>query len=124
MDTLVELPDRAALIACVQKSLSYFELPPKVKIDQLTVTLYVDEPDTRIGWEKTYIVEVPGLGPVGFTDGPGMSGYWLRARVCWLPWWPPPLPKGRSSVIHEPPPDRWTRFVCWVLMGWRWHNMK
>lgn len=27
-------------------------------------------PDTRIGWDKTYLVTVKGVGPVGYTDGP------------------------------------------------------
>jgi len=27
-------------------------------------------PDTRIGWEKTYLVSVDLIGPVGYTDGP------------------------------------------------------
>lgn len=27
-------------------------------------------PDTRIGWDETYLVTVKGVGPVGYTDGP------------------------------------------------------
>ena len=27
-------------------------------------------PDTRIGWNQTYLVTVKGVGPVGYTNGP------------------------------------------------------
>ena len=27
-------------------------------------------PDSRIGWDQTYLVTVKGVGPVGYTDGP------------------------------------------------------
>jgi hypothetical protein len=38
------------------------------------------------------------------------------------------MPKGcwvqRNGVelktLDEPPPSRWTKFVCWLLYGWRW----
>lgn len=27
-------------------------------------------PDSRIGWDQTYLVTVKGVGPVGYTNGP------------------------------------------------------
>lgn len=38
-----------------------------------------------------------------------MSGYWLYTRS-----------EGRSKIINEPKPGWWVRFVCWVLLGWKW----
>lgn len=67
MKTLVTLEDRNAL---VQHLREYFKewfdvVPDKVKLER-----YGDGPDTRIGWDKVFIVTIDGFGPVGFTDGP------------------------------------------------------
>ena len=37
----------------------------------LTIKLYCDTPDTRIGWAKTYLVILQGFGPVGMCDADG-----------------------------------------------------
>jgi hypothetical protein len=36
-------------------------------VSQLGFVLYVDGPDDRIGWERTYLVTLAG-GPIGFAD--------------------------------------------------------
>lgn len=37
--------------------------------DDIQVVPYLDRPDTRINWDKTYIVLADGL-PIAWTDGP------------------------------------------------------
>lgn len=66
MMTLVELPDRPALVAHVEKLLRpyYFqEVDSRLRVDPYGR-------DTRIGWENLHIVILKGYGVVGFTDGP------------------------------------------------------
>jgi hypothetical protein len=70
MQTCVELPDRAALIAHCRKILSRWPTAPEVTAKTLQVQLYAITPDERIGWKETWIVIVPGYGVLGFTDGP------------------------------------------------------
>jgi hypothetical protein len=44
--------------------------PPNLELIERThVKPYGDGPDTRVGWERTYIVTVDGFGVVGFCDG-------------------------------------------------------
>ncbi len=37
---------------------------------QIEVTLYYDRADYRNEWPATYLVNLVGVGPIGFTDGP------------------------------------------------------
>lgn len=66
MQTVVELPDRAALVAYVDKLLQPFYVESVA--ERLLIEPYGRDP--RIGWEQLYIVKLPGYGVVGFTDGP------------------------------------------------------
>jgi hypothetical protein len=69
MAPLVELADRAALLAHCRRLLS----PPlspmlfQFSDEKLEVTPYVDDP--RTGWD-THLVIIKGFGPLGYTDGP------------------------------------------------------
>jgi hypothetical protein len=66
--TLVELPDRQALIEHVTKLHASFV--HSFDFSKLVVEPYLMEPDDRPGvaWQRTFIVKLPGLGPIGFTD--------------------------------------------------------
>lgn len=68
MMTMIELSDREALVErCRQiSSANFIEFDPSA----LKVKAHFLEPDTRIGWDKTYIVIIEGLGVVGYTDTP------------------------------------------------------
>ena len=68
MATLVEVADRAALLAHVRRKFSDFG--PTFADEQMHVEPYSNRPDERIGWNATYIVTLEGYGVVGFTDGP------------------------------------------------------
>jgi hypothetical protein len=68
MATCVELPNRAALVEHLYRS---HELP--LPFENLEIKPYFMEPDTRIGWDQTYIVTLEGFGPIGFTDESGGS---------------------------------------------------
>ena len=71
LETLVEVPDKAALIAHVKKLFEpYGPFSPAINFDGLMITNYYARYDHRTGWRATFIVTVPGLGPVGYTDGP------------------------------------------------------
>lgn len=66
METQVTLEDGRALVIHCQKLLRpySFEFEP---VD-LTVRLYSARPDTRIGWNRTYVVHIQRYGVMGFTD--------------------------------------------------------
>lgn len=69
MDTVVELPDRAALARHVNRLLSSFgnyDVGP----EDLVVTQYVpgNSRDHRNGWEDVHIVTLADYGVLGFTD--------------------------------------------------------
>lgn len=67
MATLVELEDRDALVAYVQKLLRPFT---DVRPEQVEVKPYSGA-DPRIGWARTLVVTVEGYGVIGFADGSG-----------------------------------------------------
>lgn len=67
METLVEVNSRAELIAHLQK---LWPFPDERTLAELTIKPYRMERDHRIGWDQTYIVHLPELGVLGFTDGP------------------------------------------------------
>lgn len=68
METLVELSDRAALVAYCQKLLSPFQF--EFTDADVTVTQYTPDGDARIGWGQLYIVHIKDYGVMGWTDGP------------------------------------------------------
>jgi hypothetical protein len=68
METLVELPDRAALVAYCKKLLTDWQFD--VKDNDVVVEQYTPNGDKRIGWDQLYIVSITGYGVMGFTDGP------------------------------------------------------
>jgi hypothetical protein len=74
MKTLVELPDRAALVAHIKKLLAPFDwwqdIGPALHVEPYA-WFDKDKPvwDERVKWH-TYIVTLEGYGVVGFTDGP------------------------------------------------------
>ena len=69
MATCVTVADTAALMAHIadifqepmMRGFPY--LPEKVHVSE-----YDREPDSRIGWARTYIVTIDGYGVLGFTD--------------------------------------------------------
>lgn len=69
MQTCVELPDRAALITHCRKLFEAFPTAPLIDNRTIKVMLYMTDPDTRIGWDNTYIVTLKNYGVLGFTDG-------------------------------------------------------
>ena len=68
METLKELPDKAALIAHVKELWAPFGPFSAVDFNALMISDYFPKFDFRTNWAKTYVVTVPGLGIVGFTD--------------------------------------------------------
>lgn len=72
LETLVELADRPALVEHIRKALiEPLNIPGLDRaVDHLLVTSYYPRYDHRTEWPATYIVTVPGLGPVGYTDQP------------------------------------------------------
>lgn len=68
MATLVELPDRAALVAHVEKLHACYI--HDYDFSKLVVKPYFMERDERCGWAQTWIVSLPDYGPIGFTDSP------------------------------------------------------
>jgi hypothetical protein len=68
MATLVELEDRAALVRHVENLHGCFI--HNYDFNQLIVKPYFMEPDDRCGWKQTWIVSLPGYGPIGYTDSP------------------------------------------------------
>lgn len=70
MKELREIKDTADFMLAV---LDFSPVPVKaIFLKDVTVEAYAPWtwPDTRIGWEKTYLVSIKLIGPVGFTDGP------------------------------------------------------
>lgn len=69
MATCVELADRSALVEHIRK-IAVVNLHPGIEIveEQIVIRPYVMTPDTRIGWNATYMVSILGIGPIGFTD--------------------------------------------------------
>lgn len=65
METVVDLPNREALLKHIQNI--YKGYGRRIKDSNLSVEPYIF--DDRIKW-NTYIVCVKGLGVVGFTNGP------------------------------------------------------
>jgi hypothetical protein len=75
METLAFVQDRAELVKLLNERYDYLwgfprQYAPQLTVETIVIAPYVDEPDERIGWEKTYIVSLPGYGVLGFTDGP------------------------------------------------------
>lgn len=68
METLVEIADRAELVAHLSKILWPYSFP--VKDEDIEVKKYFPRADPRCGWQQTYIVVLAGYGPIGYTDGP------------------------------------------------------
>lgn len=68
MATVVELPDRAALLEHCRTLLACWPIAPPVTDEALQVGGHVIF-DARTGWH-THIVLLKGLGVLGFTDGP------------------------------------------------------
>jgi len=66
METQVTLADHAAMIQHIQERMPELEL----RLSEIEVELYYAGVDTRTGWIKTYLVRIPDLGIVGFTDSP------------------------------------------------------
>lgn len=66
MKTLVDLPDRAALIEHCRKLLA----PYKFEFDAAALQVKPYWRDDRIGWKEVHIVTINGYGVIGFTDGP------------------------------------------------------
>lgn len=64
MKTLIELPDKRALINHARLALE----PYGFDVTEIVVHLYLDKPDERIGWDKTWLITIPGYGVFGFTD--------------------------------------------------------
>jgi hypothetical protein len=65
MATMVELPDRAALVRHCQDLLAPFGFT--FDRDQLHVSFY--SPDRRVDWEENWIILIDGYGPIGYIDG-------------------------------------------------------
>lgn len=72
MDTMVELETRAQLIDHVKKMYSTFV--HGFNFDDIVVEPYYMTPDSRCGWEQTYVVRLDGFGVIGFTDSPVEAG--------------------------------------------------
>lgn len=71
METLVTVKDRAELVEHCKKLLEPYSGWTefwKIRLDELEIKEYFMWPDARIGWDKTYLVTVPGYGIMGFTD--------------------------------------------------------
>jgi hypothetical protein len=67
MATVIEIENRAGLVAHIAKVLEPFHFD-KERVDKgLRVEPYAH--DARIGW-NTHIVTLKGYGVLGFTDGP------------------------------------------------------
>lgn len=64
--TLVELDTRAQLIEHIENCYACFI--HGYDFSEIRIEPYFMEPDARCGWERTYIVSLPGLGVIGFTD--------------------------------------------------------
>lgn len=69
MAEMVKLASKADLIAHLKKWHAEMYGAPEINEDTLHIKPYGSGPDTRIGWEQTFIVMLDGWGPVGFSDG-------------------------------------------------------
>jgi hypothetical protein len=68
MATLVDLPDRAALVEHCRKLLHPF----RFQFDAATLEVRpycIGRGDDRIGWKEVHVVTIKGYGVIGFTDG-------------------------------------------------------
>ena len=65
MATLVEVPDRAALLEYLRKLAEPWPTFPPISSETVHIEPYIW--DSRIGW-NTHIVTLDGYGVVGFTD--------------------------------------------------------
>lgn len=74
MQTCVVLKDKAALVRHCQKLFDRYPVPLPSVSEHLRIELYMDRPDTRIGWDKTYLVTIDGYGVMGMTDTDGTDG--------------------------------------------------
>jgi len=89
MATVIELPDRAALVAHVQKLLALYPGALLVTNERLRVEKYIF--DARNGWH-THIVTLDGYGVLGFTNGPVRASigegfaYFAWHRLRWPSW--------------------------------------
>lgn len=67
MKTLTVVNNREELLKVMREELAPFgHLVPE---SYVSVALYSGVPDTRIGWDKTYVVYIDGYGVFGFMDG-------------------------------------------------------
>ncbi len=70
MAEMVELPDRAALVALLHADLRRWPTLDHLSAENLTVEPYGSDGDPRVGWKQLFIVHLDGYGVLGFTDGP------------------------------------------------------
>jgi hypothetical protein len=68
METLVEVPDRAALLEHLRTVAARWPMAPEITDETVSVNPYYGL-DDRTGWD-THIVVIKDYGPMGFTDGP------------------------------------------------------
>jgi len=66
MKTLVELPDRAALVQHCRELLAPYQFV--FEDSALKVEPYGTGSDDRIGWKETHVVTIEKYGVIGFTD--------------------------------------------------------
>jgi len=67
MATMEEIePTMKALVEFIQDELLGWGI--SITKDRVHVFLYMDTPDDRIGWDKTYMVCIGGYGVFGFID--------------------------------------------------------
>jgi hypothetical protein len=66
MATLVEFQDKQALVAHIRYLLHPYNLDVTAK--DVAARLYSTSGDSRIGWEKVYVVTVDGYGVIGFSN--------------------------------------------------------
>lgn len=69
MATVIEMADRAALVAYIARQLEPFHFTAAEVAAGLEVEKYGSGIDERIGWD-THIVTLKRYGVLGFTDGP------------------------------------------------------
>jgi hypothetical protein len=66
MKTAIEVRSIDDLVLELQKRFTFWVIKPS----DIHIEEYMPWADTRIGWEKTYLVTLSGKGVVGFTNGP------------------------------------------------------
>lgn len=67
MDKAVLFNTVNEMIEHIAKEYNSFAIKPIIK-DNISLKLYDDSPDTRIGWKRTYIVLINGIPDGFFTD--------------------------------------------------------